>query len=129
MTSEQRKNECAERNYIFQYLIPNFPYQEDKMGISKRRLEEEEYKESIARAIALESGAIKECEFHPGTYIDQSGPDTQITAYKIANSRFTRGDEEIIDSFESRTELTDMIKGVIDESGDECYSCKKMDDE
>ena len=56
-------------------------------------------------------------------------PDAQIAAYKIANSRFTRGDEEIIDSFESRTELTDMIKGVIDESGDECYSCKKMDDE
>lgn len=70
MTYKQTKNECAERNYMFQYLIPNFPYQEDKMGISNRRLEEEEYKESIARAIALESGVIKECEFHSGTYID-----------------------------------------------------------
>ena len=62
-------------------------------------------------------------------YIDQSDPDAQITAYKIVNSRVTRGDEEIIDSFESRTELSVMIKGAIDESGDEWYSYTKMDDE
>lgn len=99
------------------------------MGSSKRKLEEKEHKADIALAIALESGAIKECEFHPGIYIDQCDPDAQTNAYKIANSRFTRRDEVITDLFESRKELTDTIKGVIDESGDECYSCKRMDNE
>lgn len=99
------------------------------MGMMKRRLEEEEQKRSIAEGIAREARAIRECELHPGTFIDQYNPEALVLAYRIANKRFSEGDETITDHFETRQELTDMIKAVVGESGDECPSCRKWEEE
>lgn len=41
------------------------------MSTIKRKLEEEEQKRHIAESIAEEAGAIKECEFHSDTLLDQ----------------------------------------------------------
>jgi hypothetical protein len=98
------------------------------MGVLKHHLMEEEEKRAVATRIALEAGAIEECMLHPGTYIDRGDPGAVEIAYKIANSHFAKEDT-LISIFENRREMTDLIKSVIDESGDECYSCKQFQNE
>lgn len=50
-------------------------------------------------------------------------------AYKIANKRFSEGDEAIMEHFKTRPELTDLIKAVVEESDDKCPSCRKWEEE
>jgi len=97
------------------------------MGMMKHIMEENEEKRFIARGIAEEAGAIKECEYHPGTFIDQYDSQALETAYKIANKRFTGKTDDSVSLFKTRRELTDTIKEVVEETGDYCYSCKKWE--
>lgn len=99
------------------------------MGFMKHQMEKEEQQRKVAESIAIEAAAIKECEYHEDVLIDRGDPSANELAYKIANSRFSKKDEIIVDLFEDRRELTNIIKQVIDAAGDECYSCSKLDEE
>ena len=90
----------------------------------KEDYEELEQLHIIATGIAVKSGAIEECEYHPDTYIDLDNDEAKSKAYAIGTNMIKKG--EI--SFE-RKRLMDAIKSAIDDAGPECYSCKKWEDE
>jgi hypothetical protein len=94
---------------------------ETNMGIAKRAMEEDEDKRQVALNIAIQAGVLKECEFHPGTYIE--GDEEIESAYKLANSSYSNG--EYRGMFKSRVDLTDAIKDVVSDNAGECYSCEK----
>lgn len=97
---------------------------EYKMGFAKHQLEEEQELNSLALSIALKAGAIKECEFHPGTYLLDS--EDIGAACSLANSMVTSGKIKV----KNRSQLTDAIKHVIgNDASDECYCCAKWDKE
>ncbi len=96
------------------------------MGIAKRHMEEMEDKRNLAIRIAVEAGVLDECEYHDGTFTEGSNDIEE--AYKLGNSRISSG--ELDGAFDSRREMTDLIKAVVDElSADECYSCARHRDE
>ena len=76
-----------------------------------------------AQAIAVQAGAIKECEDHPGTFI-RDDTDAEKKAYAIATNKIKSGEIAC-----KREELTDAIKSAINDAGDACYSCEKWDRE
>lgn len=79
----------------------------------------------IATWIAIEKGAIYECEYHPGTYLDNYDSIANQKAYQFANYLYSSKDPRVSE-FRSQKELTDTIKHVIEESGIECYGCVKI---
>ena len=90
------------------------------MGFTKRRMEEFGEKRKEAIRIAVEAGSLDRCPFHSDYYSDTGDPSM---AYKLANKFFT--DDNLEQDWESRRELTDVIKEVIEEApGDGiCPSC------
>lgn len=96
------------------------------MGIAKRHMEEMEDKRNLALRIAVDAGVLDECEYHDGTYTEGSNDIEE--AYKLGNARITSG--ELEGAFDSRREMTDLIKEVVTENcSDECYSCARHRDE
>lgn len=73
-----------------------------------------------------EAGAISECEWHEGCYYQ--GQEPAESAYKLANSKFTRSDSSM---FDGRREMTDFIQRAIDDNSglDECAICQKNREE
>ena len=71
-----------------------------------------------ALGIAVEAGAIKECEYHSGTYLSCDDQEANKKAYAIGTNKVGKLGFE-------RKELMDAIKSAIDDAGDECYSCEK----
>jgi hypothetical protein len=101
-------------------------FEEEKMGRVKELLMGEEQKRSIAEAIAVDAGALRECEFHSDIFIDIDSDEAKKLAYIIGNKRFT---EKSITAFKNRKELTDTIKSVIEEAHAECPDCRKIREE
>jgi hypothetical protein len=97
------------------------------MGRMKEKMLDDEAKLEIARSIAIEAGAISECENHPGTYIDNLDDAARELAYKIGNKLITDKSERV-QMFRTRPELSAMIKDAIESSGEECDSCAKWRD-
>lgn len=64
-----------------------------------------------ALRIAVEAGVLKRCEEHDGTYFP--GNEAIENAYKLGNAEFTAG--KLNGTFESRQEMTDVIKFVIND--------------
>ena len=96
------------------------------MGQAKKHMEQMEDKRNLAISIAVEAGALEECDRHPGTFTE-GGSDVE-DAYKLGNLKVSSG--ELEGAFDSRREMTDLIKEVVDElSGGECYSCARNRDE
>ncbi|MEE1990807.1 hypothetical protein QPL90_04700 [Pseudomonas syringae pv. syringae] len=94
------------------------------MGGSKRLIEENDAKYSEALHIAVEDGALQECENHNGTYFADSG-DVE-SAQEMASEMFKNGE---IEYFDDERELLKAIEAVIQQnSGDECYSCDRSDE-
>jgi len=93
------------------------------MGQAKHMMEEMESKRAAALSIAIQAGVIEECEFHDACYFD-GGADIE-DAYKLGNHLFSQGD--VKDAFDSRREMTDLIKEVVEENrvADECQWCAK----
>ncbi|MDD5336609.1 MAG: hypothetical protein PHS32_22965 [Rhodoferax sp.] len=92
------------------------------MSGSKRMFEDHEAKRGIAIQIAIEAGVLEQCEFHDIAY---EGNEEIESAYKLGNGKFSRG--EFRDTFESRREMTDYIKNVVeDHPAEECPSCAHM---
>lgn len=91
------------------------------MGRAKDELMRKETLYFEGQSIAVEAGAIKECEFHSGTYLNCDDPEANSRAYAIGTIRWkeAKGDKE------SRKVLMDAIKTAINDAGAECYSCEK----
>ena len=77
-----------------------------------------------ARGIAIKAGAIRTCEYH-GDCLMVGDREKDRDAYRIANSRFNKG--ELGDLFDSREQLNETIKAAIDEIAlDYCPRCDKL---
>lgn len=68
-------------------------------------------KYGVALGIVIEAGVLKQCKEHNGSYF--RGNEGIEKAYKLGNAKFTAG--ELKGTFESRREMTDKIKDVIDQ--------------
>ena len=90
----------------------------------KRLLEAAEEKRSRAIGIAIQAGVLKVCEFHDEVFV--STKDV-VEAYKRGNARFEK--DSLGQCFDSRREMTDYIKEVVDDAAEECWCCAKIRDE
>lgn len=90
------------------------------MGRQKEELARLEGLYAHAQAIAVQAGAIKECENHPGTFLTLDDTDAEKKAYAMATNKIKNGEISC-----KREELMDAIKSAITDAGDECYSCEK----
>jgi hypothetical protein len=94
------------------------------MGLAKRELEEQEALREIATGILMETGAVEQCPIHDDVILDQGDDEAIRHAYALATARIKAGQ---IDA--DRADLMAAIKGVVEDSADECYSCAKIMDE
>lgn len=86
------------------------------MSITKRSLELEDEKRAEAERIAIKAKILKRCSC--GYCIDQFGE--RKDAYKIASSRFARGELQL---FATQKEATDMIDEVVNDALSDCAAC------
>jgi hypothetical protein len=96
------------------------------MSMVKRMMEAQDELRSLSLGVLKEVGLLTECESHADTYYDGEQGDLE-DAYKLANSKVTRGDNELPSGM-SRRDFTDAIKGTYEENAgiDYCPSCEKM---
>lgn len=96
------------------------------MSMVKRMMEAREDLRQLALGILEETSLLEECESHHGTYFDGGGGDLE-DAYKLANSKITRGEIELPSGM-SRRDFTDVIKETYeDNSGvDSCQECERI---
>ena len=75
----------------------------------------------IAEEIAVEAKVLKRCPWHGSAYQD----DFDLTAaYMLGNRKFSRN--ELHGVFDSRREMTDTIKDVVDNAPLECLHCEHL---
>ena len=74
--------------------------------------------------VAIQAGAIKECEYHSGTYLDCEDEEANSNAYAIGTNLIKNNQVDY-----DRKDFMDAIKGAIDEGGMQCYSCEKLENE
>ena len=79
---------------------------------------------TYAQEIAVQAGAIEECEYHPGTFIIRDDTEAEKKAYAIATNKIKSGAISC-----TREELMDAIKTAMSDAGPECYSCAKWERE
>ncbi|MDF3841709.1 hypothetical protein P3W55_08285 [Pseudomonas citronellolis] len=91
------------------------------MGGAKRMIEEREDRRSTAIAIAVEAGALEECDHHDGTFFDGGGSVEE--AIKLGEEQFSEGEHG--DLFDSKQDLVDLIQRVVEELADPegCPEC------
>ena len=92
------------------------------MGFAKREMERHYELLGEATEIAVEAGVLEICEAHGTVMCTFAGDDA--AAYKLGNAKFTAG--TLRNEFQSRPELTDLIKKAIEESSDGCPQCQKV---
>ena len=78
-----------------------------------------------AEGVAVAAKAVKPCKRHEDVLLDQYDPAALDLAYRIANSRISKGEIKLPAGFK-REDFTDLVKDVVNSSGDECYSCENM---
>lgn len=88
------------------------------MGAAKRYMDEDREKSARATRIAMKANVLSVCEIHELPY---SGERDIKAAYRLGNHEFTNGDLSGV--FESRKEMADFIKQVVDETSDRCPTC------
>ncbi len=94
------------------------------MGLAKKEMMRQEQARLVATEIAIEAEVLRRCEYHDDTVLDDGGDP--VDAYRLGNAKFSSGETGI---FESRREMTDLIKEEIEWASDECSSCSKWRDE
>lgn len=94
------------------------------MSRIKRHMEEQEARRQEALDVCISAGTIEECEFHDGIYF--SGETEVEEAYKLANSRITKGEITLSDGM-TRKDFTDIVKSVHDDNSASynCSICEK----
>ena len=95
------------------------------MSMVKRRIEAQDTLRDLSLGVLKEVGLLTECNVHAGTYYDGEQGDLE-DAYKLANSKVTRGDIELPDGM-SRRNFTDAIKDTYEDNAgiSYCSSCEK----
>ncbi len=88
-------------------------------------LEAQEIKRSVAESIAVKAGALVQCKEHSDVFVDKGDPQALEQAYRVAESLFA-GHEESVSRFQSKEELIETIKSVVEETPSECYCCLKF---
>jgi hypothetical protein len=89
-----------------------------------RMMDEHEEHRAWGAQIALEAGVLKRCKFHDCVYYADG---EIIPAYKLGNYKFTKG--ELSNIFSERTEMTDAIKGAVEDAALSCWVCDKIESE
>lgn len=79
-------------------------------------MEAMEDKRLASEDIALEAGAVRICEFHPGSFLTQDHEPSR--PYQRGNIRLNNGEFKGV--FESPTEMAECVKSVIDDATDVC---------
>lgn len=90
------------------------------MSRTKELIEEKEALFNLAQDILKEIGAISECLYHSGIYIDNYMDNDEM--YAKATSLYKKDyqpTKEEIKKFQS------ILQDVINNSSEECYLCKK----
>ena len=93
------------------------------MGRAKAYMAEMEDRENMARGIAEEEGAIKQCPLHEDILINVGDPGAVEEAKVLAAKRHAEG---IIDG--DLSAFQDLIEEVVLHSTDECGYCAKIRD-
>ena len=93
------------------------------MSRTKYFLEENEALFNLAQDILKKIGAISECQYHSGTYIDNYMDKDEM--YARATSLYKRDHQPSKDEIKK---FQAILQKVIDNSSDECYSCKEEED-
>jgi hypothetical protein len=93
------------------------------MGYSKKLIDKQEEQYQASLGIALQAGALEECENHTGSYFN--GPNDIEDAYNLGDEKFSKG--EIANVFESGEEMKETIKRAVEdfEGLDGCPLCAK----
>jgi hypothetical protein len=96
-----------------------------QMSFAQRAIAEDERKQHTAAVIAAKVGVLERCEF--GICDDLTWDDSEEqhkSAYKYA-ARLFKSKDSLTQVFRSQKELTDMIKNLWNDFGDEC-ACKRL---
>ncbi|CAM2822028.1 hypothetical protein [Vibrio neptunius] len=93
------------------------------MSGTKRYWEHQEAKRQAATQIAIESGALRECEVHDDILLEGSSDIEE--AYKLGNFKFTQG--QLNGVFDSRKEMTDLILEAKELANYQCERCNDPD--
>jgi hypothetical protein len=95
------------------------------MSFAKRAIAEDERKQRVAVAIAAEVGVLKRCKFGMCGELTWDDSEEQLeSAYKYA-ARLFKNKDPLTQGFTSQKELTDMIKNLWNDFGDEC-ACERL---
>lgn len=96
------------------------------MSLVKRQMESNERKREVALGIAMEAGSLGHCAIHEDTIIDGSGEVED--ACELGEAQFA-ADEHLAGVFDSKEEMKQYIKEVIEENADaECGQCSRAMD-
>jgi hypothetical protein len=91
------------------------------MSRAKELIWEQIEQADIAEEIAVEAKVLKRCPWHGNAYQD----DFDLTAaYMLGNRKFSRNELHAV--FDSRREMTDTIKDVVDSAPLECLHCEHL---
>ena len=85
------------------------------MGRDKEFLEEIE---DVLRQIAIQSGAIRECILHPGSYVYEGGPELDSKAYAMATNEWKEGGLS-----GTREMVLQALKQILSETPYQCTGC------
>jgi hypothetical protein len=98
-------------------------------GVSKMgQRAEHQAKREIARKIALEEGALEQCEFHQFDF-DPVDDDALDRARERARTMIEAKDP-LVDAFGGDAdELVEMVDDVVGNAAEECPSCESPDEE
>lgn len=97
------------------------------MGRAKDDMMVMEGKREVAVEIAIRVGLLERCDDH-GYVIDPLANNHE-EAYMYANSLITKSDP-MVDIFNgNRRELTDLLKDICSDFGDECPGCQARNDD
>jgi len=91
------------------------------MSGAKRLMEEMDEKRRRAATIARRAGVLTVCGYHDEVF--RSEKDV-VEAYKLGEARFLK--DSLGEIFDSRREMTDYIKDVVEDANFECCVCSKI---
>lgn len=89
---------------------------------------QEESKYYIGQNIAVQAGAIKQCEYHPEIYLDAADEEARLAAHDIASDLIARGDPEVSPFNGDRDALIELIDRAINDAGAPCSLCSPGDE-
>jgi hypothetical protein len=91
------------------------------MGQAKNEMMRRQDLEAQGMSALVKAGAVEECEFHEGIFIDQGDPDAVKRAYAIGTNMVKA---EEVDG--TREEFMAAITSALQNAGDECPNCAKL---